>query len=101
MNRATLGCFLMLHYLLPLIIIVLVMLHVLFLHETGRRRRCGGRDRELKVKFLPYFVVKDVVNLSFLRLLFSFCCLAPFTLGDCENLKEANLIRRPVHIQPE
>lgn len=80
---------------------MLIVFHVLFLHETGRRRRCGRRDRELKVKLLPYYVIKDVVNLSLFSLLFSFCCLAPFSLGDCENLKEANLMRRPVHIQPE
>lgn len=100
-NRATLGCFLILHYLLPFLIIVLIILHILLLHETGRRSSCGRRDRELKVKLLPYFIIKDIINISLLSLLITFCCLAPFTLGDCENLKEANLIRRPVHIQPE
>lgn len=91
----------MLHYLLPFVIIVFVLLHILLLHETGRTRRRGGRDREFKVKFFPFLVIKDGINLSFYGLFIVFCCLAPFALGDCENFKEANLMRRPIHIQPE
>lgn len=101
MNRATLGCFLMIHYLFPLVILAAVLVHLLFLHEVGRSSSCGSRDRDLKVKFFPFLVWKDVVNFvcwgSFLVLI----CWAPFILGDCENFKEANLIRSPVHIQPE
>lgn len=79
----------------------IVIIHLFFLHEVGSTNSCGGRDRELKVKFLPFFIVKDCVNLSCWGVLFSFICWFPFLLGDCENLKEANLIRSPVHIQPE
>jgi len=100
-NSATLGCFFILHYLLPFIILVIIILHILFLHETGSSSSCGRRDRDSKIKFFPYFIIKDLINLSLFSLFISFCCLLPFTLGDCENLKEANLIRRPIHIQPE
>lgn len=100
-NRATLGCFLILHYLLPFTMLVFVIFHILFLHETGRRGRRGATDRELKIKFFPYFVSKDAVDFCFIRRLVLFCCLLPFFLGDCENFKEANLINSPVHIQPE
>lgn len=101
MNRATLGCLFILHYLVPFIILVVIILHVLFLHERGRTRRRGSNDRELKVRLYPYLVVKDCVNLVVFSLFLSYCCLAPFVLGDCENWKEANLMRRPLHIQPE
>lgn len=100
-NRATLGCFFRLHYLLPLIILVVVGAHVLLLHEVGRTRLGGSRDRETKLKFWPYLIAKDGVDLFLIRSLVLFCCLFPLLLGDCENLTEANLIKRPVHIQPE
>lgn len=100
-NRATLGCLLILHYLLPFIILIIIILHILFLHELGRTSSCGGRDRELKVKFWPTFIFKDRVNIIIWSIFLVFICLWPWFLGDCENFKEANLIRRPVHIQPE
>lgn len=100
-NRATLGCLFMLHLFLPFIIIVVVGAHVILLHERGRSRRCGGRDSEFKVKLFPYLVQKDMLNLVVLGCLVFLCFFGPLMLGDCENLKEANLIRRPVHIQPE
>jgi ubiquinol-cytochrome c reductase cytochrome b subunit len=80
---------------------VVVIVHILFLHETGRTSRRGARDRELKVRLYPYFVMKDGVNLVIFRGLLCYCCFMPLILGDCENWKEANLIRRPLHIQPE
>jgi ubiquinol-cytochrome c reductase cytochrome b subunit len=63
-NSATLGCFFMLHYILPFVVGAVVVIHLLFLHEVGRTNRCGGRDRELKVKLFPFLVVKDCVNLA-------------------------------------
>lgn len=100
-NRSTLGCLFMLHYLLPLIIIGGVIIHLLSLHERGSTNRTGGNDRELKLKFFPFFIIKDVVNLSCWGLFLTLICWLPLLLGDCENFKEANLIRRPTHIQPE
>lgn len=100
-SSATLGCFFAIHFVLPFAIFVLVGIHILFLHETGSTRGSGRRDRELKVKLFPFFVVKDMVNFLVWFCFISGCMLFPFSLGDCENLKEANLISRPVHIQPE
>lgn len=100
-NRATLGCFLMLHYLLPFVMLGVILFHILFLHERGRTAGGGARDRELKIKFFPYFISKDSLNLYFLGGLLFLCAVFPLLLGDCENFKEANLMRRPVHIQPE
>lgn len=100
-NRATLGCLLALHYLLPLVILVVIVIHILFLHETGRTRRGRGRDREIKIRFWPLFIVKDIINIRGYLLFGIFCLLLPFSLGDPENFKEANLIISPVHIQPE
>ena len=91
----------MLHYLLPFVILGIIIFHVLFLHESGSSTGRGARDREFKIKFFPYLVSKDLINLCFFGGFFLFNSLLPLILGDCENLKEANLISSPVHIQPE
>lgn len=98
---ATLKCFLMLHFLLPLAILGLTVAHLLALHESGRTRRLSRRDRERKVKFYPYLVIKDRVNLLWWGRLIRLVCLVPFFFSDYESFKEANLIRSPIHIQPE
>lgn len=100
-NRATLGCLFILHYLLPFMILGVVVVHLFLLHEVGRRNSVGRGDRELKVKFFPFYILKDLVNLVGWGRFLVLICWAPLVLGDCENLKEANLIRSPVHIQPE
>ena len=100
-NSATLKCFFILHYLIPLVVLVIVILHILFLHETGRTSSRGSIDSELKVKLHPFYIYKDSLNILFFGIFYLICFLYPFSLGDCENLKEANLMSSPVHIQPE
>lgn len=100
-NRATLGCFFMLHYLLPFVMLALILLHILFLHERGSTTKSGAGDREAKIKFFPYLITKDSLNFCLWGSLLFFCSACPFLLGDCENFKEANLMSSPVHIQPE
>ena len=100
-NRATLGCLFILHYLLPFIILASILLHIIYLHEIGRSSNTGRRDSEFKIKLFPYFILKDLLNLTLFGTFITLSCLTPFYLGDCENFKEANLIRRPIHIQPE
>lgn len=100
-NRATLGCFFALHYFLPFVMLIIVGIHILFLHEVGSTSPRGRRDRETKIGFWPYLVVKDIINFIGIVRFFFFCIIFPFILSDCENFSEANLMKSPVHIQPE
>lgn len=101
-DNATLTRFYALHFLLPFAIIGLVILHLLFLHETGSNNPLGlNRDGE-KVPFHTYYTFKDLVGfvaiLSILTLLVLF---SPQLLTDPENFIPANPLVTPVHIQPE
>lgn len=101
-DNATLTRFFSLHFLLPFAILGLVVLHLLFLHESGSNNPLGiNRDSD-KVPFHPYHTYKDLVGflvvLFLLRLLVLF---SPFLLGDPENFIPANPLVTPVHIQPE
>jgi len=101
-DNATLTRFFALHFLLPFAIAGLVVLHLLFLHETGSNNPLGlNRDGE-KVPFHSYYSFKDLVG--FLIILFLLALLVLFSpqlLTDPENFIPANPLVTPVHIQPE
>jgi len=101
-STATLNCFYSIHYLLPLVILLFVVVHIIFLHERGSRISVGGIfDIILKVKFDPAFTIKDSVNviIFILFLLLNIC--HPFLLIERENSIQANPLSSPIHIVPE
>lgn len=79
-----------------------VVIHLLFLHQTGSNNPLGLKRDTEKIPFHPYFTIKDVVGfLLLLALLVLLTLLAPNLLGDPENFNPANPLVTPVHIQPE
>lgn len=101
-GHATLVRFFTLHFFVPFVILALVIVHLVFLHETGSRNPLGVNANREKIRFGPYFLTKDfsiwLIYIFFLILISFFC---PWTLGDPENFLPANSLVTPVHIQPE
>nr|VFU78698.1 Cytochrome b oxydase [Proasellus hercegovinensis] len=99
---ATLTRFFALHYLLPMVISALVLIHIMYLHQTGSGNPVGLEAGVMKESFHPFYSIKDTAGiitvLAFFMLL---SLLAPFILGDPENFNEANPLSTPLHIQPE
>lgn len=101
-DNATLTRFFALHFFLPFIIRALVIIHLLFLHQTGSRNPIGSIRNIDKVPFSPYFVLKDLVGfIVILGLLTLLTLKEPYLLGDPDNFTPANPLVTPVHIQPE
>nr|UPL65661.1 cytochrome b [Petillopsis calcar] len=101
-NNATLTRFFTLHFLLPFIIAAMVMLHLLFLHQTGSNNPLGINSNYDKIPFHPYFSIKDLMGMIMALMIFSLIVLLePRMLGDPENFIPANPMVTPVHIQPE
>ena len=101
-DNATLNRFYSLHFLLPFLIAGLVMVHLLFLHDTGSSNPLGLSSNYDKIPFHPYFSVKDLLGFIFLFLCYFWICFFnPWRLGDPENFIPANPIVTPIHIQPE
>lgn len=80
---------------------VIVIVHLLVLHETSSTSSIMIHESFSKVKFTPYYTSKDLTNLLVLLAFFSLVLFRPWSLGDPENWIPANPIVRPVHIQPE
>jgi len=101
-DNPTLTRFFALHFLLPFVIAALVIIHLLFLHQTGRNNPIGVESGSTKVTIHPYFIIKDAIGFSFILLFFSIIVLfSPFILGDPENFIPANPLSTPLHIKPE
>lgn len=101
-DNATLNRFFTFHFLIPFIIAGVVMLHLLFLHQSGSNNPLGLKRDSDKIPFHPYFTIKDLVGfLAMLGCLVLLTLLSPNLLGDPENFNPANPLVTPIHIQPE
>nr|UTE82915.1 cytochrome b [Propithecus verreauxi] len=101
-DKATLTRFFAFHFILPFIIAALVMVHLLFLHETGSNNPLGIPSNPDKIPFHPYYTIKDLLGLILLILpLMTLVFFSPDLLGDPDNYTPANPLSTPPHIKPE
>nr|YP_009531191.1 cytochrome b [Ornebius fuscicerci]AXY63948.1 cytochrome b [Ornebius fuscicerci] len=101
-DNATLTRFFTFHFMLPFIISAFVMIHLLFLHQTGSNNPLGVNSNTDKIPFHPYFTLKDIIGIIILiSSLIMLSLLNPYLLGDPDNFIPANPLVTPIHIQPE
>lgn len=101
-DNATLTRFFTFHFILPFIVLALVIIHLLFLHQTGSNNPLGLNSNIDKIPFHPYFIYKDIVGfIIFIWILIGFIWKFNYLLIDPENFIPANPLVTPVHIQPE
>nr|AML25957.1 cytochrome b [Staphylinidae sp. BMNH 1274222] len=101
-DNATLTRFFTLHFLMPFVVAALVMIHLLFLHQTGSNNPLGTNSNIDKIPFHPYFSFKDLFGFIMMVMILTLLTLInPYLLGDPDNFIPANPLVTPVHIQPE
>nr|QYK92312.1 cytochrome b [Tetramorium tsushimae] len=101
-NNATLNRFFSLHFILPFIILMMVILHLYFLHTTGSSNPLGLNSDLNKIPFHIYFSYKDLMGFIIFMTLFTIIILQyPYIFGDPDNFIPANPMVTPIHIQPE
>nr|AAV41867.1 cytochrome b [Formica candida]AAV41869.1 cytochrome b [Formica candida] len=101
-NNATLNRFYSIHFILPFIIMMMVMLHLFFLHTTGSSNPLGINSNLYKIPFHIYFSIKDMLGFMIFLFFFWFINLEyPYMFSDPDNFIPANPMITPIHIQPE
>nr|AKA19765.1 cytochrome b [Myotis flavus] len=101
-DKATLTRFFTFHFLLPFIISAMVMVHLLFLHETGSNNPMGIPSNMDMIPFHPYYTIKDILGLLLMTAtLLMLVLFSPDMLGDPDNYTPANPLSTPPHIKPE
>ena len=111
---ATLNRFFALHVAaIPLALLLLVMLHLVALRQTGSnnpdgieiKAKLGPGGKPLDgIPFHPYYTVKDIVGVGVFLVLFALVVFFKPTLGglflEAPNFEPANPISTPEHITP-
>nr|YP_010535816.1 cytochrome b [Coptotriche turpinia]UYB79014.1 cytochrome b [Coptotriche turpinia] len=101
-DNATLTRFYTFHFIFPFILLMMTMMHLLFLHQTGSNNPLGINSNLDKIPFHPYFSFKDLIGfIMLLFLLIMLTLMNPYLLGDPDNFIPANPLVTPIHIQPE
>jgi len=101
-DNATLTRFFALHFLIPFVIAAILLIHLLFLHQTGSNNPLGLNKNTDKIPFHPYFTTKDILGFTIILIALTFLTLKePYILRDPDNFTPANPLVTPVHIQPE
>jgi quinol-cytochrome oxidoreductase complex cytochrome b subunit len=102
-DNPTLKRFFVLHFLLPLVLVTITVLHLALLHISGSTNPLGICARMDSVRFYPKFIVKDILGflgiIGFLSLMTVF--MNPNVLGHPDNYIGANSLVTPKHIVPE
>lgn len=101
-DNATLTRFFTFHFVLPFIVLAFVIIHLLFLHQTGSNNPLGLNRNIDKIPFHPYFTYKDIFGfIALIIFLVILTLVNPYLLGDPDNFIPANPLVTPIHIQPE
>jgi len=101
-GNPTLTRFFTFHFVLPLFVSCVVIIHIILLHNTGRNNPLGVRSDADKIPFHWYFTIKDIVGFVwFLGVLLCLVFYNPYILGEPDNFIMANPISTPAHIVPE
>nr|YP_003540690.1 cytochrome b [Eophreatoicus sp. 14 FK-2009]ACN72768.1 cytochrome b [Eophreatoicus karrkkanj] len=101
-DSSTLTRFFTFHFVTPFILTAMVIIHIMFLHQTGSNNPLSTSNNLNKIPFHNYFTFKDIMGfLLCMLVLLYILMLHPYYLGDPENFIPANPLVTPPHIQPE
>merc|ERR1712227_201567 len=93
--------FLVLHYALPFIAFILVVIHLGYLHARGSVT-VHRYSTNLRTAFVPYVITQDMCLLLFVMTASVFTVLfTPLSLVHPDNSTLANALVTPTHIVPE
>ena len=113
-SDATLSRFFALHVVaVPMVLLLLVVMHIIALHEVGSNNPDGVDIKKVKdengvpldgIPFHPYYTVKDLVGLVVFLIIFSAVVFFAPEMGgyflEKPNFVPANQFKTPEHIAP-
>nr|YP_010963573.1 cytochrome b [Leptobelus boreosinensis]WKZ08056.1 cytochrome b [Leptobelus boreosinensis] len=101
-GNPTLSRFFSMHFILPFISTMIIIIHLFMLHQTGSSNPIGIKSNIDKMPFHPYYTIKDLMGVTFtLMLILTLNMMEPYILSDPDNFTPADPMITPIHIQPE
>jgi quinol-cytochrome oxidoreductase complex cytochrome b subunit len=101
-SGVTLVRFFNFHYLFAIILLVLIIIHLALLHESGSSSGLRLIQKKERINFYKFFIYKDLFIFFIFILCFLFIVFYyPNILGHSDNYIKANPLVTPTHIVPE
>lgn len=97
----TLQLLFVVHFILPFIVLIVIIFHLISLHSRGSTSVYFSHRGINKIRFYPYYWVKDLINISIYLFFIFIILILPYSLGEVELFEETNTLSSPVHIVPE
>nr|QOE56575.1 cytochrome b [Antigona lamellaris] len=102
LGDATLKRFFVVHFLSPFLLLMLVGIHIMYLHDTGSGNPLGIESWTEAIPFHSYYFLKDLVGIVVMLSFLMFVCFSnPDFFSDPVNFIPADPMKTPIHIQPE
>lgn len=98
LNAATIGRFFSLHFLVPIVIIGLIVLHLLFLHDYVSSNNLHDFG---SIIIFDVLFIKDIIVWTFVVLVYVWLMYWTQYFMDADNWRLANPSVTPDHIKPE
>jgi len=99
-RKTTLKFFYTLHFIVPLLARLVILVHLMFLHIFGSSRGdMKFSNQERKILFFPNFFSKD--SLIFVVFIFWLFISGIYFLMEEENFVVVDIVSSPIHIKPE
>lgn len=101
-SNPTIQRFFSLHYLIPFIILIFVIIHLIALHQHGSSNPLGITGNIDRLPIHNYYIFKDIITLFlFILIFFIFIFFIPNYLGHSDNYIPGNPLVTPISIVPE
>ncbi len=100
----TINRFFVWHYLLPMILVALVVIHMwaLHVHKSNNPLGIEIKSPQDMMPFHPFYTIKDLYGLGIFMIIYMFFVFfAPDFFGEPDNYIPANPMVTPPHIVPE
>lgn len=103
-SSLTLNRFFVFHFLLPLILVGMVIIHIIAVRHRGANNPAGIEitNEAEKTSFYPYYVIKDLIGICLFLIIFSyFIFFDPEFFMQTANNIAADPMLTPANITPE
>lgn len=101
-NIILINRFFVIHFLTPIILSILIIIHLNILHLNKSSNPLGINNNYDLLTLNPYSIIKDILIIILILILFlNLNFYFPFFLNNFDNFNEINYFITPNHIEPE
>nr|YP_010164133.1 cytochrome b [Didesmococcus koreanus]QRK27461.1 cytochrome b [Didesmococcus koreanus] len=101
-NIILINRFLSLHFIIPILIMLISLIHIMILHSFKSNNPLGITNKTDLINLNPNLIIKDMVLFTnLLMMLLMIIMIKPMLLSNEDNFVMMNYFKTPSHIEPE